>query len=294
MKKREDMEWKLFELLEGELSVSEEAEILAQMEEDESLEEEWALLQSTRLTAPEVSYTNKKSLLKKETTVLAFTGMKWLKYAAILAVVAGTYPLWKTAIFSDDVEGLVGSASEIVEPNHVAKTIEPEPTADIPQEEIQSSEVAESITPQRVDVEPVREYSAPQNNPDPLSRHSHTGLVKTLQPLGYVIVPAKSEVNNLTVQREYAAQDFVPVQFSPEWFAQMDVGDVTAEEENNTLKYRGIRPALNSGLAWIASPFRNSKVSVKPVPGNFKALQFTYSNSQYEATAMVSLTPIKD
>jgi len=304
MKKREDMEWKLFELLEDELSASEEADILAQMENDEALEEEWSLLQSTKLTAPEVTYANKKSLLKKETTVLAFAGVKWLRYAAILAVVAGSYPLWKTVIFSNDVDGLVGTASEIVDPNHTTKTIEPGETVEMPADELQTPGAIETVasasdkTPLKTNASKQEVAEAGQSsgsNPSKLDKHKKPELIMYVRRAPeYVFVSPRTDVNGLVEASERKPQLSVPVHFSPEWFAQMDVVDDMYEQENNASDYRGIRPALNSGLAWIISPFKNSKVSVKPVPGNFKALQFTYSNSQYEATAMVSLTPIKD
>ena len=86
MKKQKDMDWELFELLEGELTAEQEAELLSKIEGQSDLDSEWAFMQMTQLETPEVTYKHKDKLIKKDTTLLTFTAIQWKRAVALAAI----------------------------------------------------------------------------------------------------------------------------------------------------------------------------------------------------------------
>ncbi|MBO6517196.1 MAG: hypothetical protein JJ975_11660 [Bacteroidia bacterium] len=293
MTEREDMDWRLFEMLENELSEAEEAELLAELESNGALEDDWKLLQQTKLVAPEVTYQNKKSLLKKETKLIAFAGFSWMKYAAAAVVLVASYPLWKDVIMSDDVNHIGSMAEEVMEVEPHQSESEQIPEMVVPVEE----EVAitdENHTSDATEIVQEPRKVSDKNNELPLpAPYVEEHIAEESQPKRY----AQEALASVDAQGIHGIA--VPTSSLPTLeYGAMNCADLykTAHIEEETLvnKYKGIRPAVNGGLAWLSSPFRNSKLKIKPVDDTRGALKIEFTSKQYYATAMLSLKPIKE
>lgn len=283
MKERENMDWKLFELMENDLSPEEEVEILKAIEEDNALENDWELLQHTRLVAPEVAYSNKESLRKKETKLIAFTGLSWMKYAAGIALVIGSYPLWKAFLPSDDAEGLGSS---------MVKSVEKE----TPVEEVQPIEL-------EVEVKSEEQLAEEAPAPTPNTDYNYVATPTIADEMDDTTIQVSNEpeytspvidIANVEPVADYDLRE--DVESTPKLTpGEMDYASLyKASEETEKLGYNGVRPAINQSLAWLASPFRNSKVKIKPVEDKKGTLQIEFNTKQYSAVAMLSLKPMKD
>lgn len=95
---RENYELLMFDLLEGNLSESDELILMKQIEEDDFFFKEWKLFKATILVDDEVVYTNKKSLLKKEEKAIIIPMPRvWMSVAASVCLVAAVYVFWPSA-----------------------------------------------------------------------------------------------------------------------------------------------------------------------------------------------------
>lgn len=91
---KENYELMMFDLLEGNLSESEELVLMKQIEEDEFFFREWKLFKSTVLVADnEVVYAQKDSLMKEETVVFPIRRV-WMSIAASICLLAAAYVFW--------------------------------------------------------------------------------------------------------------------------------------------------------------------------------------------------------
>jgi hypothetical protein len=61
--------------------------------------------------------------------------------------------------------------------------------------------------------------------------------------------------------------------------------------QDEPASYNGVRSTINAGLSLVTAPFRNAKIKVQPA--DKQSIQIIYSSEQYNATAMVSLKPLK-
>lgn len=283
MKERNDIDWKLFELLENDLSPEEEAEILAKIEAEDGLADEWNLVQQTRLVPPDVTYKGKKGLLKKETVFLEFANLSWLKYAAVIAIVAISYPLWKSYI-QDNASEMAGAVKSIEngedDNSEVAEIGSGEVSTDKP-----TNETKEVTTPKTVARS--NGYSAPGTEP------------------GGSPNDKKEQVNDDENRDEY---QWTPLVLQPKGYAQLvnestrySAGSVlnTTAYEINDLMYdghddygsgyaMGLRPIIDGSISWMLSPFQNSKLRIHRVQDN-RMLEIEYKSIQYHAVAMVNL-----
>ncbi|MGB0850260.1 MAG: hypothetical protein ACPGTP_03370 [Bacteroidia bacterium] len=93
---KDNYELMMFDLLEGNLSESQELVLMKQIEEDEFFFKEWKLFKSTVLVADtKVVYTQKDSLLKEETAVFPIRRI-WMTIAASVCLLAVAYVFWPT------------------------------------------------------------------------------------------------------------------------------------------------------------------------------------------------------
>lgn len=95
----EEMDWKLFLLLEGELDASEQAEVLKKIDEDPKWSKAWKLMQLSVLPAEKeiaLSETEKKSLRKTNGRVLPISlNASWFSYAAAASVILLAFWFWQ-------------------------------------------------------------------------------------------------------------------------------------------------------------------------------------------------------
>ncbi len=288
MKEREDIDWRLFELFENDLSEAEEAKILAEIENNDALEEDWKLLQQTKLVAPEISYANKKTLLKKDTRVLAFTNLTWLKYAAAVIIVVAAYPIWKGYFAKEDINHIATSAGEVIE------NIDPKATEGI--EESTPIVIEESVPVRtqeivRITEQDVRKEKRSIHKIIPLDTSNALPLNQPqlgIRPTEVLVSVGAKE--RYTIKSESNVLPNLNIR-SVDYASLYQLED---EQKPLVKKYKGIRPAVNGGLAWLSSPFKNSKIKIKPVKDKRGALRIVFTSKQYYATAMVSLKPIKE
>ena len=269
MKKQKDMDWELFELLEGELTGEQEAELLSKIEGQSDLESEWAFMQMTQLETPEVTYKHKDKLLKKDTTLLTFTAIQWKRVVAIAAMLMLCYPIWNYLIKTQDSgEGIVGSASEIIPKNEVEATITPESLpVEVKKETV--AVVKQNSAPVKKTNQPKPTKVIDQTNPD----------LKT----PFEVVSINSTGTHVSI-----ANNIVDVQQPRKAMVRYNMDKDLPRNES---RYKGVRSTVNTGLALLATPFRESKIQVQPT--DKKTIQIVYSSMQYNATAMVSLKPLK-
>ena len=91
----------MFDLLEGNLSQSDELRVMKQIEEDEFFFKEWKLFKSTILVADsDIVYSNKSALLKKEYAIVLIY-KPWMAVAAGVTLLAMVFVLWPSAAPSE-------------------------------------------------------------------------------------------------------------------------------------------------------------------------------------------------
>jgi hypothetical protein len=273
MKKHKDMDWELFEMLEGELTPEQEQDLLNKMKSDSSLTTDWEFMQMTQLDAPDVQYQGKSKLLKKDTTLIVFSTLQWKRIAGIAALLALSFPIWNYfKPQTDSVNELAGSASELIKQPEIKTTapavVDIEAKEDVPVQSTVSSVPKSTIR----SIQPVQTISKP--TPSLADKITREALVD--------ISPKNSNWNIETQTSEFVAV--------PKAKMQYNMASLIPREEPNKA-YKGIRPSINAGLSLLVSPFRESKIKVKPT--DKKTIQIVYSSSQYNASAMVSLKPLK-
>ena len=244
MKAHKDIDWELFELLEGDLTPEQEAKIVNAIDENPALESDWEFMQMTQLETPDVTYTHKSKLLKKDTTLIAFSAVQWKRVVGVAAALVLCYPIWNYLIkTTDTTEGMVGAASEVIQP----ETTVPEATAAVIEEptstEDQTSNVAQTIEKPNITIpEEIPNQETNQTNPElntPIELVSAT--------------PTQSNVTISTTITELQALSQVNVGYK--------MADLIPKDE---AKYKGIRATVNTSLALLATPFMDAKIKVQP------------------------------
>lgn len=284
MKEEKNMDWRMFELLENDLSAEEAEQLLSEIELDSDLEAEWSLMQQTKLEAEPVVFQNKRSLKKKETTLLAFSFTSWQKVASIAAVLALSFPLWKGILLNEDVSHQIpGAISAIEHKDNKLEKAQPE----VLQPEV-TPEVAEQPATQEVLPETpsyVKVNTPVVENPGSNKQVQQDEVIPpNTQPIE-VEIPEINPKNNYVV---LASADDIAMPEKAKNVAQSMV--VPGEEEKKG--FQGIRPTINIGLALLSAPFNNSKIKIGPLKD--RKIEIEYSSDQYFATAMVSLRPLKN
>jgi hypothetical protein len=271
MKKRKDMDWELFELLEGELSAKEESEILDIISSDDQISSEWDFMQMTQLSTPDISYSRKQQLVKKDTGLVAFSSFQWRRVISVAAVLALCFPLWKLILKStDSAENMIGSANEIITPKS-SNEIDSRPNlGDHP---LTASASLEGPTQSKTERIPYQ--MRPKIEPTkPTDDERKAELVSILPARIITDIQAQNEaLPNLPKARvRYNMASLLPL-------------------DEDRKSFKGIRPTFDAGLAKISSPFRDSRLRLQPSEKN--TITILYSSNQYHASAMVSLKPLK-
>ncbi|MFT7590646.1 MAG: hypothetical protein ACI9UJ_000557 [bacterium] len=274
MKEQKDMDWELFEMLEGELTPEQEAALLNKIDGDKTLSSDWDFMQMTTLDAPEVVYNGKQNLIKKDTTLIVFSSVQWRRIVSVAALLALCYPVWQFLMpKTNNLEGLAGSATEIVNPSSDVE-------GSIIGDDMASSKEAIDVT-----------------DDTPVVKVKREAIVQQYQKI------AKPEVDEIpAVQPSPAIVSIEPSNMSialsptnnepallPKARHRYSMASLLPKDEKKT--YKGIRPTINAGLAALTSPLRNAKIKVRPTDN--KTIQIVYSSLQYNASAMVSLKPLK-
>ena len=272
MKDQKDMDWELFEMLEGDLSPEEESELLEKIEGDAGLSADWDFMQMTQLDAPEVVYTGKSKLIKKDTALITFTAVQWRRTAAIAAMLALCYPAWQLFMpKTDSVDGLAGSATELVEPKATESEVV---TPSVENEAVESLVADDNVAPK-----PIKSRKNPIQKMAPIVKDEM--VIPEVKEQLVSLDPANSPIDIKT-----ASTTLEPL---PKANVMYNMQMLIPREETPT--YKGIRHTVNAGLALAAAPFKNTKIKVQPADN--QSIQIIYSSQQYNATAMVSLKPLK-
>ncbi len=140
---RDNYELVMFDLLEGNLTESDELNVMAQIEANEFFFKEWKLFKTTILVADsDVVYKNKESLLKDEPSVIPM--FRWASVAAAACLIIGFIAFWP----KDTPIDVADTPTEIISPIE-----QEEPTVPV----VQAIETEEIETPAQVvrnDAEP--------------------------------------------------------------------------------------------------------------------------------------------
>ena len=280
MKQEKNMDWKMFELLENDLSAEEAEQLLAEIELDSDLEAEWSLLQQTKLESEPIVYSYKKRLKKKETTLLAFSFNSWQKVASIAAVLALSFPLWKGVLLREDLGQQIPGA--IIGLEH-SDNQEVGPNVDISVPELvvaPETKESESNVTNTAHVAQVPNQEKQVKQVLKIEEEIPTKVNDT-----EIVVPEMEVIN-------YYKSLAMDENFVHPKLAKKVAQSLIVSDDIEKKKFQGIRPTINIGLALLTAPFNNSKIKIGPLKD--RKLEIQYRSDQYLATAMVSLKPIKN
>ncbi len=295
----DSMEWKLFELLEGNLSVREETALMAQIEADHELKEEWELMKATIVPKPALVFSSKDKLKKPGKKIIplwTFMNQEVVKYAAaIIGFALIAYPIWKFADPQNSTDSLVNTFQEsISEPKNISpNTLNTDEVQEHHQQkELETARISESHKEgSKVIVNPHKEVI-----PDVLfivekerikirksQRHQDTVLDSnaSLEDLQIILASAHPNSNVSFPESSEEINKVIPVN------AGISYPVETYVAQND---YRGIRNSLNTALFAMGAPVRNTKVRFKRAgKENKPVIQIAYLGENYQAMAMLEL-----
>lgn len=270
MKKHEDIAYNMFELLEGDLSPEQEAALMDVIKDDEGLKTDWEFMQMTQLEAPNVTYKHKKKLLKKDTTLIAFSAVQWRRVASIAAIFAVCIPIWNYLFTNPKgVEEMAGSATELI-PAESSENEDITRPSEVVVDATEIPSVNQTKDVEKVPTTPSRVVvHQPLNQEDPMYDTELVSVTPVIEmPAIGASFPALSKLPK--AKHRYNMARMIPA---------------------DDRRYKGIRSTVNASLALLAVPFKESKIQIKPADS--KTIQIVYSSEQYNASAMVSLKPLK-
>jgi hypothetical protein len=274
----EKSDWELFELLEGNLTAQEEEAILARIEEDSHLADEWALLQSTVLETPKMIFPNKSSLKKEAGVVVVpfFVKHKTLLFsiAASLVLLLAAYPIFNLL----DSNSSTTVASALIDADQENSEPIDSETSDL--------HINEPLnTPAEVIADAVAEPIPAKNNIKIKSAKRAVGIE---HPSNNAYVSSFPDLDLTSRDIQFSMiNDFQKVTLPYAYAAQMDPSLFRTIEEDN---YKGIRHAFNAGLYALTDPFRNTKISYgRTMIDNKPSLQVAYNGKNRQALAMLQL-----
>ncbi|MCB9262786.1 MAG: hypothetical protein H6607_10465 [Flavobacteriales bacterium] len=271
MKDEKNIEWKLFELLENELSEAEELEILSAIEADEELACMWQDMQATKLTPPNIVYNNKESLLKRETKLIAFAGFGWMKYAAAVVIMVLSYPLWKSYISDKETSSALLNSET---PNE--KVDEQKITPIIEEESVKATDF-ERITHNSVRPKSIKPTFELNPTEETVQKESFANDMVNLKPI-------QSELNFVRHHQNATKQTAIE-----------NLAIQLAFIEEDGFEFQGVRTTLNNSFTSVFNHIKGIKIDVEPIEENKnKAWNFSFQNNQYTVSALVSLKPLND
>lgn len=289
----ERLDWELFNLLEGNLSAEEEAQLMAQIEADTATSEYWEGLQKTILPNEPIVYKNKSSLYKKEVapTILLNWWQKPIGIAASIAIILMlAIPVYHFAVKTDPT-WVVSNVHQTTPINTPSKT----DIADASNPNSAKSTITENIPnnikttlPKRILLSSITQPS--HSNLDTI--HSNTELNNWVSiPEDYIQTPSFNQILVPKIgELQFAEVSYLPlvrpVSSKDRTFINQLIFD------SNQQEYTGLRNAVNQTLATLAEPIRSTsikfrKIGVKGDPG----FKIEVRTEQYLAIASVHLLP---
>ncbi len=281
MKDNKNIDWEMFELLEGGMTAEDADKILAKINGSEALQSEWELLQNTKLPESKIVYKHKNDLLKKDTRILAFAAFSWTKAASVAAAVIIALPIgWYFLKNKSDVQissTIIDAVpSEVITPDAMYPIDEPtQASENVKSLASNPNDNVENVAPKRS----TKSMGAVKKDLVP-----HVIQQSSSNSTEYVSVESTSPALHVKTNNQ-PLKSLNIVLISPEV-------DYLIPRSNQEGGFRGIRPTINSGLALLALPFKGSKLEVKP--SDNKTLRIEYRSNQYAASAMLSLKPLKN
>lgn len=279
------MDWKLFEMAEGNLTEAEAIELMNAIDNDQGLAEEFEVMKLSGLVPETIVYPHKDKLMMKETPVIMLNW--WWQYrnlaASIVAILLLALPLY---IFLQQ-----GAQPELSSGAMVESVTAP--SADT-KKGLQESPGDAGITNARITDEAATiNYSKighTQTITTPYHTSRHKGLDKSDQHIALSETPdmvsglnPKSTIN-LARKALNPANEMVEVD-------NRGLQRPLIVIKNNP-EYQGIRATMNHAMATLIEPVRNTNIKVRNLkqkgdPG----LQIEVSTEQYYAVAQVHLLP---
>lgn len=291
---KKDIDWKLFELLEGELSAEEEAQLLAEIESDKELQEEWEGMQRAVAPVPQMSFPNKSALLKKERKIIplwSFLSAAPVKVAAAAIIILFiAYPIWK---FNTPQQG-TGSLVDAVEAP-VTNDIIPESS---PEEgSLVSDEDLEQVTEKEAKSLFAND-TAPRINQTPVNNQPQDQIRVVSEDVSAEREQMRNDKESvdLRVSPIDAPVRFASVQSRSE--APMRLYQTESRELDRKAEramydqyddYNGVRPMIDKGLYALGAPFRNTVVKVNRTDYEKPTLIMAYVGQRYQAMVMLEL-----
>ena len=291
---KKDIDWKLFELLEGELSAEEEAQLLAEIESDEELQAEWEGMQRAVAPTPQMSFPNKSALLRKERKIiplwsfLSATPVRVAAAATIILFIA--YPIWK---FSTPQQG-TGSLVDAIE-TPVTDEVMPQNDQNdaslVADTEVQNTtdQVEETIVPQESApiINQTPNYNYPSDQIQVVSddvTEDPEMITNDEELMDLRVAPISAPVRFASSQSRSEA----PMRLYKTESRQLDRRAERAMYDQYD-DYNGIRPMIDKGLYALGTPFRNTVVKVNRTDYEKSTLIMAYVGQRYQAMAMLEL-----
>jgi len=300
----DSMEWKLFELLEGNLNEVDKAQLLKEIANNPVLQQEWDLMQATVVAKPNLVFPGKDKLFRPEKKVIplwSLSSQPVLRYAAILigfALIA--YPIYKWSTPSNSVDSLVNTVEEsLLDSPSIEWKESPKnelmPSTDV----IVSGELEERVEEVLANAKTDKsDFSSEKNRPiervaqnfieeDEAHNIKEVVVIEDLAKPKYrveSIASIESLSSNFSQLYERIATEY-----------SVDVVEARPinqpqEMDYKESDYKGIRNTFNNTLYAMGAPLRNTKVMFKRTPEDNKpAIQIAYLGDKYQAMAMLEL-----
>jgi len=281
MKEQNDIDWKLFSLLEGELNDEEAEALLSEIDLDEELNEEWALMQQTQLK-PDTNtvYASKSKLKKRSTAIIGLLPFTWQQAVAAAAVITLAIPVWRYLQSNSDIDptSISGSIENVDSTN--SETKGPTATEAPVVEKVEVSEPDNEVKPP-VDPAPNLNYTTKPKSTRTIVADAGQIQPKPNQTIEVPLMyPETNLVDGIRIERSGLPNQVKSIAWIEAKF-----------DRAPNRSYQGVRPLLNSTWAGILKPFRNSKLQLEPVEKS-PAFKIVYKSDKYYATAMLSLKPL--
>lgn len=291
---KKDIDWKLFELLEGELSAEEEAQLLAEIESNKELQEEWEGMQRAVAPVPQMSFPNKSALLKKERKIIplwSFLSAAPFKVAAAAIIVLFiAYPIWKFGTPQQGTGSLVDAVEEPVTNDVLPESFENRPSL-VNDENIENTSDNEAESIFTTETAPTINQSPENNNPQDLIQVATEDVTKERE-----LMRNDEESLDLRVSPIDAPVRFASAHSrseAPMRLYKTESRELDREAEramyNQFDDYNGVRPMIDKGLYALSTPFRNTVVKVNRTDYEKPTLIMAYVGQRYQAMAMLEL-----
>jgi len=286
----DDMDWKLFQLLEGDLSSEEASNLLDQIESDDQLKEDWEAMQNTTLSAPQMQFPDKSRLLRKEKKIIPlfpFLSSGPAKVAAAVGIaLLVAYPIWKWGIPSKATGSLVNAL-----PTDQQQTTNPNQQEGLladPQEFEKSQDLESPLVEENRDNSVLIDLVEATHAKDP--EQVAMGEESISVPQYKTDFPIELKVHNPSIifgQKQSKPSD-LPAALAVQQERKLDLeSEMELLVQND--EYQGLRPMIDKGLYALGAPFRNTVITLDKKEDQKPTLIMAYVGQKYQAMAMLEL-----